>query len=80
MKKNMKKTLVLLLVIGSIVAVLSYKYILGKQVQSVFITDTVKRGNIENVVLTNGVLYPSKVVSVGAQVSGLISKINVPKK
>ena len=77
MKKNMKKTLVLLLVIGSIVAVLSYKYILGKQVQSVFITDTVKRGNIENVVLTNGVLYPSKVVSVGAQVSGLISKINV---
>lgn len=42
-----------------------------------FITDSVRRGSIENVVLANGVLYPSKLVSVGAQVSGKIEKIVV---
>ncbi|WED28334.1 efflux RND transporter periplasmic adaptor subunit [Vibrio sp. DW001] len=50
---------------------------MAQQVQSVFATDFVKRGDIESVVLTNGVLYPSKLVSVGAQVSGLIGKIDV---
>ncbi|WP_159820676.1 efflux RND transporter periplasmic adaptor subunit [Colwellia sp. 20A7] len=77
MKKNIKKTLLLILFIAVIIAGAGYKYSLSQQVQTVFITDIVKRGNIESVVLTNGVLYPSKLVSVGAQISGLIEKIGV---
>ena len=75
--KNIKSTLILVLIIGGITAGIAYQYTMEKQVQPQFITDVVKRGNIENVVLTNGVLYPSKLVNVGAQVSGLISKMNV---
>ncbi|AZQ84361.1 efflux RND transporter periplasmic adaptor subunit [Colwellia sp. Arc7-635] len=77
MKKNIKKTLLLVLFIAVIIAGAGYKYSLSQQVQTVFITDSVTRGNIESVVLTNGVLYPSKLVSVGAQISGLIEKIGV---
>lgn len=77
MKKNTKNTLLLLFFIVVIAAGLGYKYSMAQQVQTVFITDVVTRGNIESVVLTNGVLYPSKLVSVGAQVSGLIEKIDV---
>ncbi|MGB2739108.1 MAG: efflux RND transporter periplasmic adaptor subunit [Cognaticolwellia sp.] len=77
MKKNIKKTLLLVLFFAVIIAGAGYKYSLSQQVQTVFITDIVKRGNIESVVLTNGVLYPSKLVSVGAQISGLIEKIGV---
>lgn len=77
MKKNIKKTLLLVLFIAVIIAGAGYKYSLSQQVQTVFITDSVTRGNVESVVLTNGVLYPSKLVSVGAQISGLIEKIGV---
>ncbi|MCI2283222.1 efflux RND transporter periplasmic adaptor subunit [Colwellia sp. MSW7] len=77
MMKNLKKIWLLLLVALVITAGVVYKYSRAAQSQNVFITDVVKRGNIESVVLTNGVLYPSKLVSVGAQVSGLIEKINV---
>ena len=57
MKKNIKKTLLLVLFIAVIIAGAGYKYSLSQQVQTVFITDSVTRGNIESVVLTNGVLY-----------------------
>ena len=77
MKISIKKSLLLVLIIGGITAGIGYKYTIGQQAKPSFITDTVKRGNLESVVLTNGVLYPSKLVNVGAQVSGLISKINV---
>jgi macrolide-specific efflux system membrane fusion protein len=76
MKKNIKNTL-LLLTLGAIVAVVGYKYTQAQQDQPIFTSDVVKRGNIEKVVLTNGVLYPSKLVSVGAQVSGLIETMDV---
>lgn len=77
MKKTFKKTVVLFFIVVGIAAGVGYKYTMAQQVQPAFITDVVKRGNIENVVLTNGVLYPSKLVSVGAQISGLIEKIDV---
>lgn len=77
MKKNIKKILVLLLIIGGVTAGVIYKYTMTQPVQSRYTTAIVKRGNIESAVLTNGVLYPSKLVSVGAQVSGLIDKIDV---
>ena len=77
MKNNIKKTLVFILIFGVIAVGIGYKYTMTQQVQTVFITDVVKRGDVESVVLTNGVLYPSKLVSVGAQVSGLIGKLDV---
>ncbi|QDE32255.1 efflux RND transporter periplasmic adaptor subunit [Shewanella polaris] len=76
MKKNIKNTL-LLLILGATVAVVGYKYTQVQQDQPIFTTDVVQHGNIEKVVLTNGVLYPSKLVSVGAQVSGLIETMDV---
>jgi macrolide-specific efflux system membrane fusion protein len=67
----------LILIFTAIAAGVFYTFTKSQQDQTVFITDVVKRGNIENVVLTNGVLYPSKLVSVGAQISGLIGKLDV---
>ena len=67
----------ILLLVGIIVLGIVYKFTMTPEVTSAFVTDVVKRGDIENVVLTNGVLYPSKLVSVGAQVSGLIASIDV---
>lgn len=77
MNTKIKSPFAILLLVGVVAAGIVYKYTMTQQVESVFITDVVKRGNIENVVLTNGVLYPSKLVSVGAQVSGLIANMNV---
>ncbi|MDW6004514.1 efflux RND transporter periplasmic adaptor subunit [Vibrio mangrovi] len=44
--------------------------------QPIYATQTVKRGHIENSVLANGMLQASRLVSVGAQVSGQI--VNLP--
>jgi len=76
MKKVFSPFVISLLVLALIAGV-GYQYFMPQNTQPGFITETVKRGNIENVVLANGVLYPSKLVSVGAQVSGMIEKINV---
>ena len=70
MKKKTRNILIGLLLIAAVAIGVGYKYTMAQQVQPALITDAVKRGSIENVVLTNGVLYPSKLVSVGAQVSG----------
>jgi macrolide-specific efflux system membrane fusion protein len=68
---------VIVLLLVAIVVGVGYQYISTQQTQPAYITDTVKRGSIESVVLANGVLYPSKLVNVGAQVSGMIDKMNV---
>jgi len=67
----------ILLLVGIVALGIVYKFTITSEVESVFITDVVKRGDIVSVVLTNGVLYPSKLVSVGAQVSGLIASIDL---
>ncbi|WED22974.1 efflux RND transporter periplasmic adaptor subunit [Vibrio sp. JC009] len=77
MKKSSKYALVACLLIGGATAGLGYKSTFAQQEHHQLTTDFVKRGNVESVVLTNGVLYPSKLVSVGAQVSGLIEKMDV---
>lgn len=61
----------------TVLGVAGLHYTRHHHVQPTFTTDVVKRGNIEKVVLTNGVIYPSKLVSIGAQVSGLIEHIPV---
>lgn len=75
MKKNIKSTWVLLIITVVTIVGVVYQYSMEKQDKPLLITDVVKRGNVESVVLTNGVLYPSKLVNVGSQVSGLIDKI-----
>ncbi|MDO6512947.1 efflux RND transporter periplasmic adaptor subunit [Neptuniibacter sp. 2_MG-2023] len=77
MNSKIISPLVIILLIAGLAVGVGYKYFMTQQVKPTFITDAVKRGNIESVVLTNGVLYPSKLVSVGAQVSGLIEKMDV---
>lgn len=42
-----------------------------------YATEPVRRGNLENIVLANGMLHPSKLVNVGAQVSGQIKQMAV---
>jgi macrolide-specific efflux system membrane fusion protein len=42
-----------------------------------YLTATVKRGDIEQTVLASGILTPSELVSVGAQVSGQVKALNV---
>ncbi len=52
-------------------------YFLPKEAPPSFATETVRRGNIENTVLATGMLQASKLVAVGAQVSGQIERMGV---
>jgi macrolide-specific efflux system membrane fusion protein len=77
MNKNIKYIILFI----SLVAVIAFSanayFFANEEGKSVFTTDFVKRGNIENVVLTSGVLYPYKLVDVGSQASGLVENIAV---
>jgi len=75
--KYKNKMLLLVVVLGVIGVGFAYQQRMSEQTESQFITTLPQRGDVESLVLTNGVLYPSKLVSVGAQVSGMIAQINV---
>ncbi|MCA2493145.1 MULTISPECIES: efflux RND transporter periplasmic adaptor subunit [Vibrio] len=74
MKLN-KKWLVLcgLLTIGAG----GYHYLQRPEPISPYATEVVRKGNIEKAVLANGMLQASKLVNVGAQVSGQIQRLAV---
>ncbi|EOW0799192.1 efflux RND transporter periplasmic adaptor subunit [Vibrio parahaemolyticus] len=74
MKLN-KKWLVLcgLLAIGTG----GYHYLQRPEPISPYATEVVRKGNIEKAVLANGMLQASKLVNVGAQVSGQIQRLAV---
>lgn len=74
MKLN-KKWLVLcgLLAIGAG----GYHYLQRPEPISPYATEVVRKGNIEKAVLANGMLQASKLVNVGAQVSGQIQRLAV---
>ncbi|XAW88570.1 efflux RND transporter periplasmic adaptor subunit [Vibrio sp. CDRSL-10 TSBA] len=75
-KTTLKKKL---LVIGGLLLVIggaSY-YFYPKEAPLTFATQPVQKGNIENTVLATGMLQASKLVAVGAQVSGQIEKLAV---
>lgn len=70
------------LVIGSLVAVAliavaSARGIFDETSQATVFTEPVVRGTVEETVLANGVLEPSRIVSVGAQVSGQLTALHV---
>ncbi|MGB5444081.1 MAG: efflux RND transporter periplasmic adaptor subunit [Psychromonas sp.] len=77
MNKKLKHILVFLLFIFAIAFSVNFYLFGDEEGASVFTTDFVKKGDIENVVLTNGVLYPYKLVDVGSQAAGQINKIAV---
>lgn len=75
--KKLTKAIVICLMLGSVGAGTYYYQVESKQQDMVYTTDVVRKGKIENVVLTNGVIYPNKLVNVGAQVSGKIDQVAV---
>lgn len=77
MNKKIKHITVLLLLVAGIAYSLHSYFLNDQQGDLFFTTDLVTKGNIENVVLTNGILYPYKLVDVGSQASGQIESIAV---
>jgi len=77
MNKKIKYILTFTLLAISIVGFVSFYFVADKSSERIFTTDFVKKGNIESVVLTNGVLYPSKLVDVGSQAAGQIESLAV---
>ncbi len=61
----------------AIVAYVAWTYFKPKQEQPQYITESVSRGDLENTVLATGTLDATKLVSVGAQVSGQVQKMYV---
>lgn len=70
-----KKVFVVLALIAGIIGAGYYFY--PKEAPPSYATEKVHRGNIENTVLATGMLQASKLVAVGAQVSGQIEKLGV---
>ena len=61
----------------ALLAFLAWNYFKPKQEQPQYITETVSRGDLENTVLATGTLDATKLISVGAQVSGQVQKMYV---
>lgn len=77
MNKKLKHILVFILLVAAIAFSVNFYLFGNEDGKPAFTTDFVKRGNIESVVLTNGVLYPYKLVDVGSQAAGQIENLAV---
>jgi macrolide-specific efflux system membrane fusion protein len=77
MNKKIKYTIVFLLLAVSIGFSVHFYLSQSTDGKAIFTTDVVRKGTIENVVLTSGVLYPYKLVDVGSQAGGQIDKLAV---
>lgn len=73
-KATLKKKLLIFLAIILLACTGGY-FFYPQQAPLSFATETVRRGNIEQTVLATGMLQASKLVAVGAQVSGQIEKL-----
>ena len=60
-----------------ILAIVAWMFFKPKQQQPQYITETVSRGDLENTVLATGTLDATRLISVGAQVSGQVKKMYV---
>ena len=77
MKKTSRKKLIIVIIAIVLMAAGGAYYVFNRASPAPnYATESVRRGNIENSVLANGMLQASKLVSVGAQASGQI--INLP--
>ncbi len=77
MSKKLKSTLIIALVFLAVFGTTAYYLWLKPAPLPSYATETVRQGNIESSVLASGMLQASKLVSVGAQVSGQITQLNV---
>lgn len=69
--------LIIAVAVAIAVAYAAWSYFKPKKQTNQFITAEVSRGDLENSVLATGVLEATKMVSVGAQVSGQVKKMYV---
>lgn len=76
MQKLLKPLIIIALLGAAGFALYQHFFPQGSQ-QPNFATEPVRRGNIENTVLATGMLQASKLVNVGAQVSGQITNLAV---
>ncbi|MCB1756054.1 MAG: efflux RND transporter periplasmic adaptor subunit [Gammaproteobacteria bacterium] len=77
MKRLIKRGLLMLAVVAVLAfAVFAYNNYKAEP-ETTYVTEPVKRGDIERTVLANGMLQASRLVSVGAQVSGQIESLLV---
>ena len=77
MPKIKPAKLIVAIIVALAIAVTAWHFFKPKQEQPQYITAEVSRGDIENSVLATGVLEATKMVSVGAQVSGQVKKMYV---
>lgn len=77
MPKIKPSKIILITIVVLIVAVAAWMIFKPKDSQPQFITTDVTRGDIESAVLATGNLQATKMVSVGAQVSGQVKKMYV---
>ncbi len=68
---------IIIVICIAIIAALSWLFLKPKKDQPQYITSEVTRGDLENTVLATGTLDATKLVSVGAQVSGQVKKMYV---
>ncbi|WP_372880305.1 efflux RND transporter periplasmic adaptor subunit [Psychromonas sp.] len=77
MNKKIKHILLFISLLAAIAFSVNHYLFGNEDGKPVFTTDFVKKGDIESVVLTNGVLYPYKLVDVGSQAKGQIENLAV---
>jgi len=77
MNKKIKYTFVFILLVAAIAFSVHFYLSQSQDGKPVYTTGVVKKGEIENVVLTSGVLYPYKLVDVGSQAAGQIQNLAV---
>ena len=77
MPKIKPAKLIVAIIAALAIAVTAWHFFKPKDVQPQYISAEVSRGNIENSVLATGVLEATKMVSVGAQVSGQVKRMYV---
>lgn len=75
---KIKPSRLVIIAIGIVlIALLAWFFLKPKQQQPQYITETANYGNLENTVLATGTLDATKLISVGAQVSGQVKKMYV---
>ena len=72
MQKIKSFKIIIALLCIALLAFLAWHYLKPKQEQPQYITESVTRGDLENTVLATGTLDATKLISVGAQVSGQV--------
>lgn len=77
MPKIKPMKLIIAAIIVIVIALAAWYFFKPKQEKTQFITAEVTKGDIENSVLATGILEATKMVSVGAQVSGQVKKMYV---